>query len=110
MSNICKSCQFLIVSKRLLLVNFRLCQSKCTQRSLFFLGTLTKEIVMKAGYICGPLTELNAKKPGWWLRLWSWLWRGIWNILPEREMAKRLYERSGDACLEVMGVRAFVPH
>ena len=42
----------------------------------------------KRAYICGPLTELGARQ----------------------EAAKRFYERLADACYEILGVRAFVPH
>ena len=46
-------------------------------------------IAMKSIYICGPLTELDSE------------------IIPT---VKRLYEIIADVCLEVTGIRAFVPH
>ncbi len=49
----------------------------------------TLEFIPKRPYICGPLTELN----------------------PEvRTAVKELYVRLADICLEVIGMRAFVPH
>ena len=43
----------------------------------------------KTGYVCGPLTELADG---------------------EKTRVKSFYERIGDACEEVTGLRAFVPH
>jgi hypothetical protein len=43
----------------------------------------------KSAYVCGPLTELPSLS---------------------RVLAKRFYERIADACTDVLGERAFVPH
>ncbi len=43
----------------------------------------------KIPYVCGPLTELAPD---------------------EQERVKRFYQKVGDVCKEVLGVRAFVPH
>ncbi|SRR3990167_10940707 len=47
------------------------------------------EMLQKVAYVCGPLTELSAELA---------------------QVAKTFYERIGDACQEITGVRAFVPH
>ncbi|MBI1866182.1 MAG: hypothetical protein HY005_00355 [Candidatus Staskawiczbacteria bacterium] len=44
---------------------------------------------MKTAYVCGPLTELSPETA---------------------QEAKSFYERIGDVCQEITGIRAFVPH
>ena len=43
----------------------------------------------KPAYVCGPLTELSVE---------------------EQAGVKTFYAKIGDACQEIMGIRAFVPH
>ena len=46
-------------------------------------------MLSKVAYVCGPLTELNAELA---------------------QEVRDFYEKIGDACREITGVRAFIPH